>query len=216
VPLDINRDAAHQAAQNELAKPIYPKASLTDQLREWIDELLYRLVLKASSIPGGWFTITVLFIVLAVAVVAGVRIARHTMRTNRGSDYGLFGTSELSAAQHRAAAEQCAAVGDWAAAIRHRLRAIARQLEEDAVLTAVPGRTATELARDAGQSIPDLAPDLLRAATAFNDVSYGRQPGTEANYRMIADLDEQLRSTQFAPAAVSTPVGVLDRWMEVQ
>ena len=132
--IDIDRDAAHEAAQRELAKPIYPKASLTERLADWLDDLLYRIVQEGSSLPGGWFTISVLLILLAVAIVVAVRIARRTMRTNRGGEHALFDTHELSAAQHRATAEQYAAAGNWAAAIRHRLRAVARQLEEDGVL----------------------------------------------------------------------------------
>ncbi len=137
-------------------KPIYPKASLTERLMDWLDELLYKLAMSASAqVPGGWFTLSVLLILLAIAIVVAVRIARRTMRTNRGGGYALFGDHELSAAEHRATAEQYAAAGNWAAAIRHRLRAVARQLEENAVLDPVPGRTATELARDAGRAIPN-------------------------------------------------------------
>ena len=84
--IDIDRDAAHEAAQRELAKPIYPKASLTERLSDWLDELLYRIAQEGSSLPGGWFTVTVLLIILAVAVVVAVRIARRTMRTNRGGE----------------------------------------------------------------------------------------------------------------------------------
>ena len=100
--IDIDRDAAHEAAQHELGKPIYPKASLTERLVDWIDELLYKLMVEGSSVPGGWFTITVLLILLAVAIVVAVRIARRTMRTNRGDGYALFGEHQLSAAEHRA------------------------------------------------------------------------------------------------------------------
>ena len=184
--IDIDRDAAHEAAQRELAKPIYPKASLTERLADWLDELLYRIVQEGSTLPGGWFTISVLLIILAVAIVVAVRIARRTMRTNRGGEHALFDMHELSAAQHRATAEQYAAAGNWAAAIRHRLRAVARQLEEDGVLDPVPGRTATELAKDAGTAVPNLAAELRQAANAFNDVTYGERPGTEPAYRMIA------------------------------
>ena len=212
--IDIDRDAAHEAAQRELAKPIYPKASLTERLSEWLDDLLYRIVQEGSSLPGGWFTISVLLIILAVAIVVAVRIARRTMRTNRGGKHALFDTHELSAAQHRATAEQYAAAGNWAAAIRHRLRAIARQLEEDGVLNPVPGRTATELAKDAGKSVPDLAGELLQAANAFNDVTYGERPGTEPAYRMIADLDDHLRR---GAATTRTPVTpVTDSWTAVR
>ncbi len=97
--IDIDSDAAHDAAQRELQKPIYPKPSLTERLLEWINELLYRLADAGSRIPGGWFTLSVLLIILAVAVIVAIRIARRTMRTNRGGRYALFGENELSAAR---------------------------------------------------------------------------------------------------------------------
>ncbi|PXX13321.1 DUF4129 domain-containing protein [Mycolicibacterium moriokaense] len=214
--IDIDRDAAHEAARHELAKPIYPKASLIDHIEDWLGELLTKLIAKASSVPGGWLTITVLLILLAIAVVMAVRIARRTMRTNRGGGHALFGEHELSAAEHRATAEQYAAVGNWSAAIRHRLRAVARQLEESGVLDPVPGRTATELARDAGRAIPHLAAELTRAAEAFNDVTYGERPGTESAYRMIADLDDHLRSRTSASDAGGAAHTVADGWAEVR
>jgi Domain of unknown function (DUF4129) len=213
--VDIDRDAAHDAAQNELAKPIYPKASLIDRVYDWITELLDKLVENASSVPGGWFTLTVLLILAVIAVVVAVRIARRTMRTNRGGGYGLFGEHELSAAEHRATAEQFAAECNWAAAIRHRLRAVARQLEETAVLAPVPGRTATELARDAGRALRNLSAELVRAADTFNDVTYGERPGTESAYRLIADLDDHLRfHTQATATPAATPPP--DSWAEVR
>ncbi len=201
--VDIDREAAHEAAQRELAKPIYPKASLTEQLGQWLDELLYRLMQKGSAIPGGWLTITVLSILAIVAVVVAIRVARRTMRTNRSSGRGMFGSNVLSAAEHRATAEHFAAEGDWASAIRHRLRAVARQLEEDGILNPVPGRTANELAYDAGEVLPGFSTDLAQAATVFNDVTYGEQSGEETGYRHIADLDERLRQ-HAAPAVHAT------------
>jgi len=214
--IDIDRDAAHEAAQHELAKPIYPKASLIDRVTDWIEELLTKLISEGSSVPGGWFTISVLLILLTIAAVVAVRIARRTMRTNRGRGDALFGEHELSAAEHRATAEQYAAAGNWSAAIRHRLRAIARQLEESAVLDPVPGRTATELARDAGRVIPHLATELTRASEAFNDVTYGERPGTESEYRMIADLDDHLRSRASASDAGTAAPTLADGWAEVR
>lgn len=214
--IDIDRDAAHEAAQNELAKPIYPKPSLTERLMNWLDELLYKLIVEGASVPGGWFTISVLLLLVAVAVVVAVRVARRTMRTNRGDGHALFSEHELSAAQHRASAEQAAATGNWAVAIRHRLRAVARQLEKNAVLDPVPGRTATELARDAGRALPDLTTELHRAADAFNDVTYGERPGTEPAYRMIAELDDHVRHhTAGATADTSAPAAA-QGWAEVR
>jgi hypothetical protein len=137
------------------------------------------------------------------------------MRTNRGGDYELFDAGQLTAAQHRATAESFAAEGNWAAAIRHRLRAVARELEETGVLTQVPGRTANELATDAGQALAHLAGELDQAATTFNDVTYGERPGTQAAYQMIADLDDHLRSR----SSTSSTVGQLaaqNSWAQVR
>lgn len=214
--IDIDRDAAHRAAQDELDKPIYSNGSTREHLVDWLNDLIYRLLQKSSSLPGGWLTATVLFILLAIALVAAFYVARRTMRTRRGGDYLLFETAPLTAAQHRATAEDYAAQGDWAAAIRHRLRAVARQLEETGVLTPAPGRTANELARDAGAALPHLADELSRAATAFNDVTYGEQPGTPEAYRMIANLDEHLRSR---PPAVPPEPGrarAHESWAQVR
>jgi hypothetical protein len=214
--IDIDRDAAHQAAQIELNKPIYSKGSAAQQFAEWVNELFYRLLEKTASIPGGWFTTTVLLILLAIAVVVAIHVARRTMRTNRGGDYLLFEAALLTAAQHRATAESYAAQGNWSAAIRHRLRAVARHLEETGVLEPAPGRTANELARDAGTALPNLEGELSQAATAFNDVTYGEQPGTEAAYRMIVALDDRLRSRSPAiPPAAGQPAAV-ESWAQVR
>ena len=102
--IDIDRDAAHQAAQRELDKPIYPNGSLTQRLHEWIHELLFRLLEKGSSVPGGWFTLSVLFTLLIVAIVIAIRVARRTMRTHHGGDYQLF---DSGAAQRRSASRYC-------------------------------------------------------------------------------------------------------------
>jgi hypothetical protein len=214
--IDIDRDAAHQAAQTELGKPIYSKGSAARQFAEWLNELLYRLLEKTASIPGGWLTVTVLVILLAIAVVVAVRVARRTMRTSRGGDYLLFEAAQLTAAQHRATAESYASQGDWAAAIRHRLRAVARQLEETGVLEPAPGRTANELARDAGAALPHLGDELSRAATAFNDVTYGERPGTQSAYQMIVDLDDHLRSRSPAAAPGPGQPAAIESWAQVR
>ena len=138
------------------------------------------------------------------------------MRTSRGGDHSLFEAAQLTAAQHRATAENFAAEGNWAAAIRHRLRAVARQLEETGVLTPAPGRTANELARDAGAALPHLVSELRRAAMAFNDVTYGEQPGTQAAYQMITDLDDHLLTRwQGGPPEPGQP-GATESWAQVR
>jgi Domain of unknown function (DUF4129) len=214
--IDIDHDAAHQAAQRELDKPIYPKGSLTQRVHEWIHDLLFRLIEKGSSLPGGWFTLSVLFTLLIVAIVIAIRVARRTLRTHRGGDYQLFDTGQLSADQHRATAERFAAEGNWTAAIRHRLRAVARGLEETRILDPAPGRTANELARDAAARIPHLASELSQAATAFNDVTYGERPGTPTAYQMIVDLDDHLRFRSTAGRPGPDQPATVDSWAPVR
>jgi hypothetical protein len=214
--IDVDRDTAREAAQRELDKPIYPKGSVAQRIHEWIHELLYRLLEQGSSIPGGWFTVSVLITLAVVATVVAIRIARRTIRTRHGGDYQVFDAGQLTAAQHRAIAERYASDGDWTAAIRHRLRAVARVLEEGGTMDPVPGRTANELAAGAGERIPQLVAELSRAATAFNDVTYGERPGTPAAYQLIADLDDHLRF--HSPVGQSGPVTQLeaDSWARVR
>jgi hypothetical protein len=214
--IDINRDTARQAAQRELDKPIYPKGSIPQRIHEWIHELLYRIVEKGSSVPGGWLTITVLVTLLVAAVVVAVRIARRTIRTRAGGDYQLFDAGQLTAAQHRAIAERCATEQDWTAAIRHRLRALARGLEENGILQPAPGRTASELAADAAGRLPALAADLSRSATAFNDVTYGGRPGTQSGYQLIVDLDDQLHNRSATGPLGPSEYVIPDSWAPVR
>ncbi len=214
--IDIDRDAARDAARRELDKPIYPKGSVSQRIHEWIHELLYRIIEKGSSMPGGWLTITVLLIVLIAAVVAAVRIARHTIRTRRDGDYQMFDAGQLTAAQHRAIAERFAAEQNWTTAIRHRLRAVARGLEENGILEPVPGRTANELAADAAERLPALAAELSRSATAFNDVTYGERPGTRAAYQLIVDLDDHLQYGSTADQFGPTEHSITDSWARVR
>lgn len=214
--VDIDREAAQEAARSELAKSIYPKPSPTDMLLDWIEQLLYRLTSTASQIPGGWLTVTVLLTLLVVMIVVAFRIARRAMRSNRSGPAPLFGDHVLSAAEHRATAQRYAAEADWAPAIRHRVRAIARQLEENGVLDPVPGRTATELARTAGRAMPGLSGELSTAADTFNDVTYGEQPGTEARYRMVAELDDHLGRQSSSSHAGADSGSAQQPWAEVR
>ena len=213
--IDIDRDTAHDAAQNELAKSIYPKPSPSEQIMGWIEDLLYRVMASTAEVPGGWFTVAVLVILLAVAIVVAVRIARRAMRTDRSEQRALFDDHELSAAEHRATAERHAASQQWGPAIRHRVRAVARQLEENGVLDRVPGRTATELARVAGRALPALADELASAAASFNDVTYGELPGTEASYRSVAVLDGKL-GDRAATGPASRAEAAAAPWAEVR
>lgn len=203
-PVDLDRDGARDAAQQELDRQIYPKPSLTDRIFAWFDELLYRLAAGAAEVPGGWVTVAVLVLLAAVAITVAVRVARRAMRTDRSAEDALFGDAVLSAAEHRAIAERHAADGDWSAAVRHRVRAVARQLEENGLLDPVPGRTATELASATGALLPQMSDRFGSAATAFNDVTYGQRPGSADQYAMIAALDDDLAGAKVTTSGASS------------
>ncbi len=192
--VDIDSDTAREAAERELSKPMYPRPSPKQQFFDFVETLIRRLVLKGAELPGGWFTIAVLLIILAAGVVAAVHVGRRMLRDGRRSET-LYGPTQLSAAEHRAAAQDLAAAADWGPAIRHRLRAVARGLEEAGLVLPASGRTASELARVAGAALPGLADDLIRAAETFNDVTYGEVPATAQGYRIVADLDERVAAT---------------------
>lgn len=214
--IDVDRDAAHEAARRELAKAIYPRASASQRLHDLVDELLDRLMRTSEVVPGGWLGILALLTALVVTVALTVRVLRRTIRTNRGADSPLFDVGQLSAAQHRTTAQQFAAQGDWVAAIRHRLRAVARELEESGLLDPVAGRTAGELAQDAGHRLPALHDEFAHAATIFNGVTYGAEPGTAAGYQLIAGLDDRLWARAPAgPAAVPQPAAI-QSWVQVR
>ncbi|RAU90801.1 hypothetical protein DQP56_22525, partial [Mycolicibacter senuensis] len=90
--VDIDREAAREAAERELAKPMYPRPSPKQQFIDYLETLVQRLILKGAELPGGWFTISVLLILLAAAVVAAVAVGRRMLRDGRG-DPRLFGPS---------------------------------------------------------------------------------------------------------------------------
>nr|WP_062335379.1 DUF4129 domain-containing protein [Herbidospora sakaeratensis] len=193
IPVEIGREAAREAAVRELSDPAYPKPSWVDLVLERIWAFVNDLIARASGVPGGWLTLTVLVLILAVVVVALVRAARKAPRSRQPGDGGLFGETRLGAAEHRALAERHAAAGEWAQAIRERLRAIARELEERTIVEPMPGRTATELAAEAGRALPALAAGLDQGVRTFADVTYGERPGSPEGYAALTELDTAVR-----------------------
>jgi hypothetical protein len=112
------------------------------------------------------------------------------------------GGQPLSAADHRQRAARLAGAGDYAEAILEAVRGIARQLEERSVLSPRLGRTADEIAAEAGLALPAEAAALHDAARLFDDICYGERPGTAAGYALVRDLDARLQSAR--PAEPST------------
>jgi hypothetical protein len=108
--IDVDRETAHEAAARELAKPIYPRTSLSERIAAWLNDLLNRVVDSGSALPGGWLTIVVLALLALALLVTAVRIAARAMG-GRGENH-LYGGRVLAAAGHRSHAEQLAARGN--------------------------------------------------------------------------------------------------------
>ncbi|MER7501293.1 DUF4129 domain-containing protein [Nonomuraea pusilla] len=199
----IGRDDAARRAAEELLKPGYEKESLLDRLYRYVTQFLGDLLDGATGggTTGGVIAAVVItLIILGVLVLVG-RQLRKASRAAAPAAGGLFGERALTAAEHRAAAERLAAEGRWSEAIRERLRAIARDLEERALVDGMPGRTADELAAEAGTALPGFAAELAAAARSFDDVTYGGVEGTQEAYLSMSDLDERLRQARPAPLA---------------
>lgn len=187
----IARLPAQQLARRELSRSIY-RPSLTQRVEHAVSGLFSRLFGHLNAaVPGGWWAL----VALAIAVVLATALVVHRAgpaTSRRGSRGAVLAGAARSARDHRAEAERRAAAGDYAAAIIERVRAIAVGLEERGELPPGPGRTADELAAEAGRSRPALGAELIAGARLFDDVRYGGRPGAAAGYQRVSDLDDRL------------------------
>jgi Domain of unknown function (DUF4129) len=199
-PIDIEREEARRRAIQELLGAEYAKESLVDRLWRGVNQFLGDLLDQESAgVVGSLAARAVLIVIVIGIIVAVFLVARRTARGTFARTEGLFGDRRLTAAEHREAAERLAAEARWAEAVRERLRAVARDLEDRVIVDSTPGRTAGELAAEAGRALPALAAELAAAARVFDDVTYGEVPGTPEAYRVMCALDEHLRAARPAP-----------------
>lgn len=199
---ELGREAARRAAQVELSRREYADAQPSLLIRlvgRLIDELGRLLRASSAQVPGGNTGVILLLLLLAAAVaLVVVRLRPSRSAASHGELFGTGGA--LSAAAHRALAEAAAARGGWAEAVRERLRAVVRELEDRGVLDPRPGRTALEVAREAGSLVPTLAETLRRGATTFDEIWYGGRTADAASYAVLVDLDRTVTSTRLVLA----------------
>ncbi|WP_116045154.1 DUF4129 domain-containing protein [Amycolatopsis palatopharyngis] len=192
VPVEIDREAAREAARAELADPVYAEAqpSWFDRLVKWgLDRIGEMIDGVTGLVPGGPVGLVVLVLVLAaIVVVIRLRVGKLA-RGRRSGDTPVFAGRVRSVADHRAGAERALAAGDTGEAVRERFRALVRGLEERGVLDERSGRTADEAAVDAGHVLPGEAERLRRAAVLFDDVHYGGRNVDQQAYQWLADLE---------------------------
>jgi hypothetical protein len=199
-----DRDEARDAAVRELSDPVYAAddPAWPERAARWVLARLSDLLdAVAEAAPGGYGGLLVLAALVVLAVVA-VRLRLGRIGRFATARPALFESADRTAQDHRRAADAHAARGEWAEAVRERLRGIVRGLEERDLLEPSAGRTADEAAAQAGLALPDCAEDLRAAARTFDEVCYGGRPagpGTDAHLRDVDDLVR--RSRPGAPAA---------------
>jgi hypothetical protein len=207
----VGRDEARRAAERELSKGIYhqnepgPVHRAIDAAIDWISRLLDRI---AGATPGGSLGVLVL---LAIVAVAAAVVFWRTGPVRRGARtrsplVELSGT--IDAAEHRRRADEHAAAGRYAEAVRERMRAIVRELESRGVLDPRPGRTADEVAREAGALVPTVAEDLRAAAGVFDEVWYGGRAATARADALMRQADQRVSAAQLVvPGAAPAVAG---------
>jgi Domain of unknown function (DUF4129) len=204
VPPPAGRDEARELARRELQKQIYHRdePSFLDRLlrriSDWLNSLFDHVPGQHSGGRGSWAALVVLLLLLAL-IAAAIWWRVGSVRRSAAERQSLLDDGDTTAEDHRAAAERHAAAGEWPEAIRERLRAIARDLEERVIVQPRPGRTADELADEAGAALPDHADGLAAGVRIFDDVWYGGRTGDAEGYGRLTELDRRLRSARPAP-----------------
>jgi Domain of unknown function (DUF4129) len=205
----VGRRAGQRLARAELSKAIYhPRPSLIERVLHFAASWLDRLFRDTQSLPGGWWGFVVLAALAALLVtVVLARIGPIARARRPGAGQGAVSQAR-TARDHRDAAARLAGAGDYAGAICERVRAIAAELDERGVLAPRIGRTADEFAAEAARALPPHAAGLLAAARLFDEVRYGRRPGTRPGYDRVTALDRSIgQSAGYRGAASRTPAG---------
>jgi len=200
----VSRRTGQELARSELSKAIYhPHLSLAHRLLDAMNRLVNDLYKAGQSFPGGWWSVVALAALTALAVSLVLARLGPLARAHREPGPPAIGGQPVSAADHRRRAAGLAGAGNYGEAILEAVRGIARQLEERGVLGPRLGRTADEIAVEAGLALPAEAAALQDAARLFDDICYGERPGTAAGYAQVRDLDTRLQSARLAQPSTS-------------
>lgn len=191
---------AREWAIRELSDRVYTQnqPGLFTRALSWLLRHLQELHLPQG--PGAHTGLALLIVALVLVIAAVWWRSGPIRRSSAGAARTVLGDTHLSATEHRARADLAAARSDWAEAVRERFRAVARTLEEQNVLEAMPGRTADELAVAAGHALPEAAAALAEGAQAFDDVCYGGRTATADHDARLRALDRLVRQAIGVPA----------------
>lgn len=203
-PVRPDGPTARRWAAEELLDPVYhQQESLLSRFLHWLGTLfngLHGVALPPRTALLGAAAVLVVVVVVALWVTGPVRRSRRAR-----PEPVLTAADRRSATQLRAAADAAAASSDYSTAVAERFRAVARDLEERAVLDERPGRTADEVARDGGDVLPGVAAELVRAGRLFDDVVYGGRTARREDDETLRAVDEAVRAARRSRA---TPTAV--------
>lgn len=207
VPVDPSAPVAQRWLEQELSKPQYQagRPGLFQQILQSFLDWLQSIV--PTSGPRGLPDFSGLLSVLGIAALAAILVIVFVKygapRLNRRSSAGaeLFADGdERDAAALRRDAARAAAAGDYAAAIADLFRALARRLDERAIVSSFPGTTARGFARGAGDAFPSAADRLGVCARDFEGVRYLGTTGSVEQWERIRALEAELRDARPARA----------------
>lgn len=114
---------------------------------------------------------------------------------------------DLSALALGDLADQLAARGRYAEAVRERLRAVVRAMVEVRLIEYYPGQTIMELADLAGNRHHLVDAPLRDACHIFSDIWYGKQPATSEDDTRMRDVAAQVEQALTTPASEATVEG---------
>jgi len=206
------RQPSADEAAEELSKQIYQdeKPSLLQQLVDWIMETLTRVLDRAEDASPGGGTGLLIFVLLIVVLIAALiwrfGLPARTASIRRSTDPV---TPTRSATEHESRADAFAAEGRWAEAVRERLRGVVAGLVARDLVDNRPGRTAHEVAAEAGQVLPTVADDLTAAAELFAELWYGERTATAEHDRRMREITARVAAARPSEAAL---VGA-DTWV---
>jgi len=203
----VTRDGARDEARRELSKGVYEptRPPLWRRVLEHVLDWLNRRsqgVHSSTGVPPvfQWFILAILIVGVIVLVLYVTGGLRRSAKSEELFD-GESGPS--TAGQHRKRADEHAAAGRYAEAIRERMRAVTRELEDRGVLDSRPGRTADEIAAEAGGLVPGIRADLRRGAWIFDEVWFGERTATATWDAEMAAIDTRIRQAQLTVSADS-------------
>lgn len=211
-PVNVSSDQARQLAIRELSKSRYHRGDLPQNPSGQPTTALPSPspLTPPPQASGSSHALTVVLIILAIFVLVAVTLLvlrwlgkpRTDKRRKEKPGRPVSTAEEIltGAALHRRNAQQAAAAGDFAEAIRERFRAVIATLDERGLLPERADRTADEAATDAGAILPAHAEVLVAAARAFDEVEYGEYAGSAQGYAVIRAVDEAVSDRDQAAA----------------